>query len=332
MRRKAIIVSHADADGHIIAEQTRRNLASIRSFDVTVVVDPERTKNHKAWLSLDAIHEIEACELVFFVDLMFASASFGAEADALVRFAKSRPEKRFFVLDHHPLPLRRLSAAPNVRALYRDDVFDCTFGPSSDMMIIAALCEMPQRTCAEERKKAIDDDIVRGMRRAAAIGGTLPGTKLLALLRHGFWGEIAKLGRESADKHLLPRGLRSSRSKRSPGLAELDAAATELIAPKKQRTRERTMSYDFESATDRSPPVVTGYAPQPKDLEAIVTILQLAALDLTPTTGTTFTEEELVAKAIEIGGDGMGIDVNDVKIVLGKPGFLKKEGGKLRMK
>jgi hypothetical protein len=89
---------------------------------------------------------------VFFVDLMFAPSSFEAEAEALVEFAKSRPEKQFFLLDHHPLPLRRLSRANNLHSVYRSDVVDCTFGHASWLMVIAALLEkQPTRPEADER-------------------------------------------------------------------------------------------------------------------------------------------------------------------------------------
>ena len=46
--------------------------------------------------------------LIFFVDLMFAPASYAQEAAALLRLVQDRPQKRFFLIDHHPLPLRRL--------------------------------------------------------------------------------------------------------------------------------------------------------------------------------------------------------------------------------
>lgn len=95
------------------------------------------------------------------------------------------------------------------------------------------------------------------------------------------------------------------------------------------------MSYDFETVTDRraAPATTTDYVPQPKDLEAIVTLLHLAAIELTPTPGAQFTIEELIATACDLGGDEMVIDAADVKIVLGKPGFLKKlSGGKFQLK
>src|SRR5665213_3473869 len=125
MTKSVVVVGHADADGHLITEQVRRNLASVKNFDVSAVVDPVRTKDHRAWLALDLLSEVDNADYVFFVDLMFAPASFTEEAKALVQFVNDRPEKQFFLIDHHPLPLRRLENAKNLHVAYRPEVFDC---------------------------------------------------------------------------------------------------------------------------------------------------------------------------------------------------------------
>jgi hypothetical protein len=335
MSKRVLVVGHADADGHIIAEQVRRNLEAVRSFQVSTVVDPKRTSGHKAWLHLELLPEIEWADLVLFVDLMFATTSFAAEADALVSYAKRHEAKRFVVIDHHPLPLRRLSAATNVRAVYHEDVMDCTVGTSSPMMIIAALCES-QETRAEDLKRPIDEDISSGMKRAAALNGPLSGPRLLALLRSDRWAQLAKLGQEDKAKHRLPRGLRPKDEQPTGMLLELQKTADRLLSPasSEPHTPGDAMAYDFETVTDRRAPAgsAASYVPQPKDLEAIVTLLHLAAIDLTPTPGSTFTVDELVAKARELGGDEVVIEEADVRIVLGKPGFLKRSGNKFQMK
>jgi hypothetical protein len=336
MSRRVLVVSHADADGHVIAEQARRNLSAL-GFDVETIVDPMRTKDHHAWLHLDSIPEIDTTNLVCFVDLMFAPATYNAEADALVRFAKARPKTKFFVFDHHPLPLRRLAEAPNVRATYYDDVFDCTVGPPSSMMMIAALCELPQPTRVAKQRTPADAAIARGMKRAAALGGpvTLAGKKLSTLLRFNRWKDIEALGKEDAAKHRLPRGRRRADETPSKLLKQLDSLADELISSSKQSKLKRNaaMAYDFDAATDRKAPIVTTYVPESRDLDAIVTIMQLAALDLTPARGTQFTTKELLERVRELGGAELGIREEDIKIVLGKSGFLKKlAGGKLVMK
>jgi hypothetical protein len=335
--KEVLIVSHADADGHLIAEQVRRNLAAVPAFRVSTVVDPVRTKDHRTWTRLDGITEIETADLVFFVDLMFAPASFVAEADALVDFVRQRPEKRFFLLDHHPLPLERLRRAPNLRAVYRSDVVDCTFGQPSWLMVIAALVEkQPTRVRAENANQRL---FAEGIKRAAAPGGPLPGDKLLALLRFGCWGELLELGRDDREFHRLPRGLRPSSGPTSDVLERLDKRATDLLkascvkGSRGEEERSRAMSYDLDLLDTEVLPAPS-YAPyRHDDLEAIVTLLELAAIYLTPDPDSSFTQRELIDKARELGGDEIIPDEVDLKIVLGKAGFLKKlSAGRFRMK
>lgn len=323
--KRVVVVGHADADGHVIAEQVRRNLASVPTFSVEIVVDPERTKDHNVWFELASFPEIERADYVFFVDMMFAPASFVGEASALTRFASERPAKRFFLIDHHPVPLRRLSVATNLRTLYKEDVLDCAFGVRSDMMIIAALCET-QRTRARTLKTKKQVEIAKGVKRAAAIGGPLAGEKLMALLRWDRWDDLAELGRDDPKFHRLPRGRRPKGSKISKVHQSLIDTASQLgVAPAPGPKKGDQMSYDVESRADYKPALEkTG----PKDLEAIVTVLEVAALYLTPKSGAQFTMDELLNQANEIAGEGFVIEPGDIQNVLGKTGFLKKLTGK----
>ncbi len=332
--KQVLVVSHADADGHVIAEQVRRNLDAVPSFDVSVVVDPERTKNHRTWTKLDALPEIERASIVFFVDLMFAPASFATEATSLVEFAKARPDKRFFVLDHHPLPIRLLSQAGNVRALYRRDVVDCTFGNPSWMMCIAALLEK-QPTRATEFVQPIHKELAQGIRRAAAPGGPLAGDPLLALLHFGCWNELIALGRDDAENHYLPRGRRPSRWKPSEPMSSLVRLAGELLGSgKRAKTplarKAKHVSYDFDVEPNCIPPKIPldVHRPSPSqgtDLEAIVTLLELAAISLTSEPGDQFTAAQLLDEARTIGGNDVTLDDVDVMIVLDKAAFLAKQ-------
>jgi hypothetical protein len=92
------------------------------------------------------------------------------------------------------------------------------------------------------------------------------------------------------------------------------------------------MSYDFEAATHRNAPMATTPKPQAKDLEAIVVLLELAAIYLASTPEAEFTLEELLSQVRTIGGDEIGIEEGDVKIVLDKASFLKKVGKRFRLK
>ena len=337
MNHHALVIGHADADGHLIAEQVRRNLALLDSFDVKVVVDPTRTKDHTAWMNLDAINEITQADYVFFVDLMFGPATYPQEAEALTRFVKARPEKRFFLIDHHPLPLHRLEIAHNLRVVYRQDVCECAIGPRSGMMVVAALCERQTAEVAKI-KTPLHDTLAVGIRRAAAPGGILPGNKLLALLQADRWNELAQLGKDAAEYHRLPRGRRSPAVPQSKTLTDLDKVATQLLIgsganPSSAMEEETAMSYDMDIENEQLSYDDSGKrelrknaTASPKDLGVIVTVLEVAALSLTNEPGKTFSFDQLMHEARDIGGKDLELDERDIKTVLKKASFLKKAG------
>lgn len=335
MKHNVIVIGHADADGHLITEQVRRNLSRIKSFKVKTVVDPNRTRDHKAWLHLDAFTEIKTADMVFFVDLMFAPASFAQESQALVDFVSYYADKRFFLFDHHPLPLGRLEAARNLRVIYRPEVFDCALGPRSGMMVVAALCEK-QRRQVEDVTTAQHEVLAEGMRRAAALGGNLPGEKLLALLRANCWDVLLELGEEAREQHRLPRGRRPT-GKDSPMLRRLDRAASELLRTG-AKPGSKAMSYDLDVSSQRYSyeggrrARETNKVASGRDLEAIVTLLEVAALSLTTEEGATFSRDRLIKEARDIGGPEIELHDEDIDIVLTKQSFLTKVGKELRLR
>jgi len=340
VKYEVLVVGHADADGHLIADQVRRNLALIESFNVNVLVDPARTRDHKAWKQLDAIEEIADADYVFFVDMMFSPASYIEEAKALTDFTRSYPDKRFFLIDHHPLPLRRLEIADNLRVIYRPDVFECTLGPRTGMMVVAAICEKQAKE-VDDLREPLHDALAVGIKRAAALGGALPGEKLLALIRANRWDALLELGNDDPRNHYLPRGRRSSSQTPSKALRELEKTAIELLSGSGSRTRrtsekENQMAYDADisqqqltydtgrRSLQRNTPA------SEKDLGVIITLLEVAALSLTTNPGSTFTFDELIKEANEIGGKKL--DERDVRIVLQKANFLQKVGKEFRLK
>lgn len=207
-------------------------------------------------------------------------------------------------------------------------------------MAIAAMLES-QPSRAKNTKVPEYAVLARGVKRAAAPGSPLSGEKLLALLKFERWYELAELGRDEARLHPLPRGRRPVNAPASRVLQDLDSLATQLIKfPETVRPRSRdehaarsSMSYDFELAADHLPPTPTITPSDRRDLEAIVTLLELAAICLTVAPGTSFTAEELISEARRLGGYEIDLDETDIRIVLGNAGFLKKEaGGRLRLK
>ncbi len=76
----------------------------------------------------------------------------------------------------------------------------------------------------------------------------------------------------------------------------------------------------------------TASPPHPKDLEAIATLLEVAALSLTPEPNATFTREELIKEAQDLGDGEVAIEEEDIKIVLSKARFLARANGRWRLK
>jgi hypothetical protein len=287
--------------------------------------------DHKTWLNLDAITEIDQADYVFFVDLMFGPDNYADEAKALARFVCARSEKQFFLIDHHPLPLHRLQAAQNLHMIYRPDVCECAIGPRSGMMVVAALCEHQNAEVAEV-KRPVHGALARGMMRAAARRGSLQGEKLLALLKADCWGALLRLGEDDPQYHRLPRGIRPPDQPVSKTLEDLDRTATDLLVGSSKPERKDTMSYDADIENEQlsyqgSTRVLHKKSDvSPKDLGVIVTLLEVAALSLTPKPGAKFTFEQLIHEARDIGGENLYLDEKDVKTVLKKARFVRKAG------
>ncbi|GEP61396.1 hypothetical protein [Reyranella soli] len=98
------------------------------------------------------------------------------------------------------------------------------------------------------------------------------------------------------------------------------------------------MSYDFDVGSQHysyetgkrareTNKVVSG-----RDLEAIVTLLEVAALSLTTEEGATFARERLIAEARELGGSEIELRDEDIDIVLQKQSFLTRVGKELRLR
>jgi hypothetical protein len=95
------------------------------------------------------------------------------------------------------------------------------------------------------------------------------------------------------------------------------------------------MPWDFQEGDDRSAPKFLGIKPaDPRDLETIVTLLEVAAIFLTPKQGSSFTKEELLIQAQILGGEECRIREDDFNIVFPFCGhlFQKLPGSRLELK
>jgi hypothetical protein len=251
----------------------------------------------------------------------------------LTDFVQSKPQKKFFLVDHHPLPLSRLEAADNLRVIYRSDVAECAIGPRTGMMAVAALCEL-QPSPAKSIKEPLLRELAKGMRRAAVLGGPLEGEKLSVLLRADRWDGLLELSLDDQKFHPMPRGRRPKDAPLSKAMKSLEQDASDLLArhPRELKLKARTqMAADIattELAYDTGRLILQKNSPSsPKDLGAIATLLEVAALSLTTEAGKTFTIDDLIREAQEIGGQDAKFDKNDVTIVLRKAGFVNKVAG-----
>ena len=220
----AIVFGHADADGHLSAEQSRTNLQAAGINVEEVVVAPE-TSSYRFWAQTFPHLDFHRFRLVVVVDIAFNFRNPDQSLEALVQVVDDYSKTQFVVIDHHPLQ-RPKSPRPNLTLIEANSVYDCCFGaPSDELMVVAALCDgdgraVRSRTSFELTKRAI------GVRRAAADTGGVAGAKLMSLLRRRRWDFFEALSEEPTEFHRHARRRRTARSLNSP---LLDAARTGRI-------------------------------------------------------------------------------------------------------
>ena len=210
----AIVFGHADADGHLAAEQTRDYLVQ-RGLSVTTVVS-SKTHNYRFWEKLSEF-DLSDYGLVVFVDIAF---KFRDPSDSLARLlvvSDQELHKQFIAIDHHPLVAPR-SPRQNVRLIEVSDPYDCCLGvPELDRMQVAALCDGSSTTVTPTpllRRRAL------GVRRAAADVGGVAGDRLLELIRERRWDFFEALADEDHEMHRSARGFRRRCSQTSPLLEQ----------------------------------------------------------------------------------------------------------------
>ena len=198
----AVVFGHADADGHLAAEQTRDYLLD-RGITATTVVS-SKTHNYRFWEKLPEF-DLSDYELVVFVDIAFR---FRDPSDSLARLmdiSDQQAHKQFIVIDHHPLLLPQ-NPRKNVLLHEVSDPYECCLGaPDSDLMQVAALCDGSPTTVVPTpllRRRAL------GVKRAAADVGGVAGDGLLKLIRERRWDFFEALADEDHEMHRSARGIR----------------------------------------------------------------------------------------------------------------------------
>ena len=221
----AILFGHADADGHLAAEQSREWLVKT-GFSVTVVVSSE-TRNYRFWERLPRF-DLSSYGLVVTVDVAFRFRDPDDSLATLLAVSDSYPNKEFIVIDHHPL-VRPQVPRKNVQLIEVDDPYDCCLGvPNPELMAIAALCDGASTSIAptpQLRQRAL------GIKRAAADVGGAAGYGLLQLIRERRWDFFEALAEEDIELHRSVRGVRRSTNRLSP-LLEYARGLSSSAVPK----------------------------------------------------------------------------------------------------
>ena len=206
----ALVFAHADADGHLAAEQTRGWFAR-QGVSVTTVVSPE-TRNYHFWSKLSKF-DFSKHDLVAIVDIAFRFRDPRESLSRLLEVTDCNPEKQFVVVDHHHL-LAPEVARHNLQLIEVADPYDCCLGvPDPELMQVAALCDgawtavVPTPTL---EKRAL------GVKRAAADIMGVAGDGLLELIRDRNWDYFEALAEEDSEMHRSVRGRRHDSSKHSP--------------------------------------------------------------------------------------------------------------------
>ena len=208
--RSAVVFGHADADGHLAAEQTRDWLVH-KGVDVTTHVSSE-TRNYRFWEKLHSF-DLSPYEVIAAVDIAF---KFRDPFDSLTRLldvSDRYRDKQFVVIDHHPL-LHPISPRENVQLIEVTDPYDCCLGvPNPELMEVAALCDGAPTAIVPTpllKKRAL------GVKRAAADTNGVAGHRLLELIRERRWDFFEALADEDREMHRSSRGYRHSSNRTSP--------------------------------------------------------------------------------------------------------------------
>ena len=206
----AILFGHADADGHLAAEQSRDWLVK-RGVTVETVVSSE-TRNYRFWEKLPKF-DLSSYGMVVVVDIAFKFQDPNDSLARLLAVSDQHTHREFVVIDHHPLALPQ-EPRQNLQLIEVKDPYDCCLGePDPELMQVAALCDGAPTAVHPTpllRIRAL------GVKRAAADVRGVAGDRLLKLIRERRWDFFEALSEEDREMHRSSRGFRNRSTKSSP--------------------------------------------------------------------------------------------------------------------
>lgn len=219
MSNRAIIFSHADADGHVIAVQSKRNLIKAGYDIIDVVVDPVLTRNYKFWEDHFQAADFGDSDHVFIFDIMLNSKNPTSSLEAIANRAISERDRKFSIIDHHPVDLH-LELPGNVSLQLVDAVYECCYGEPSELMYLAAICDK-EAASVRDRISEWHLKVAKGIHRAVTDRKRIAGRILLELIETGKWQVFTDLADEPDSLHRTIYGNRILESRESPALRRL---------------------------------------------------------------------------------------------------------------
>lgn len=223
--RRVLVVGHSDADGHVAAEQSRRNVMARGATACRVLVRPELTGSYRFWESGLSRVDFGDAELVIFVDIMLSPHDPTTSVRAIAELARRETHRDFLLIDHHPVDVS-CARAPNLELSFTPEVYRCCYGDPGEMMLVAAICDGDEqkvrgRAGAKHYTRAV------GLRRAAA-DRSLAGAPLMGLLAENRWDLMEMLASEPVALHKTVRGRRPSKAPHSEALSYARDAAAQV--------------------------------------------------------------------------------------------------------
>jgi len=230
MNKYATIFSHADADGHIIAAQSYRNLVKDGFHIERLIVDPKITRNFRFWETHFQTMDFGNSDYVFIFDIMFDRSNPLNSIQALVKRANTELQRKFVVIDHHPVDLP-VDIPDNVSIRFTENVFDCCYGSPSELMYLASICDRE----ASKVKGHINKwhlKIAKGIKRASTEREYIAGQVLFSLIKEERWAVFERLAEEPVELHRTMYGHRTTEATQSPTIRYIrqNAATSRLVA------------------------------------------------------------------------------------------------------
>lgn len=211
---KAVVIGHSDGDGHLAVINSIENLTEDGFVITNTIVDPTITRNCKFWINQFPNLDFDNADLVVIVDIMFDRKNPELSINEIEKRAKQEPSRKFIIIDHHPLNIRKLKCK-NVDIRIVDKVYDCCYGDPSDLMLVASICdkdELPVKSLITDihRKRAY------GISRAVTDKKGMAGKITLDLISNRVWNLFEALADEPKEYHKTFYGNRTQKITLSP--------------------------------------------------------------------------------------------------------------------